>query len=161
MWGSPPTGAKLAFDVGIVEPNSISHSARSGCNQSSFNVNDGTVTVARDEEREKVKRYKVLCNQRGLTFVPIIFTTCGAMGEAFQRQIWPPHWKRVEAEDAEMKITGSEWVSRKRLNWQAIRTACGAWQFGLGYQRKQAIKTPVGQPDCQWMRCMRSKRRAS
>jgi hypothetical protein len=33
------------------------------------------------------------------------------MGEAFQRQIWHPHWKRVEAlaEDAEMKI--SEWVS--------------------------------------------------
>jgi hypothetical protein len=34
------------------------------------------------------------------------------MGEAFQRQIWHPHWKRVEAGDAEMKI--SEWVSRKR-----------------------------------------------
>ncbi len=37
------------------------------------------------------------------------------MGEAFQRQIWHPHWKRAEAEDAEdaeMKI--SEWVSRKR-----------------------------------------------
>ncbi len=42
------------------------------------------------------------------------------MGEAFQRQIsgWHPHWKRVEAEDAEMKI--SEWVSRKRkLMWMA------------------------------------------
>jgi len=34
------------------------------------------------------------------------------MGEAFQRQIWHPHWKRVEAADAEMKI--SDWVSRKR-----------------------------------------------
>ena len=34
------------------------------------------------------------------------------------RQIWHPHWKRVEAEDAEMKI--SEWVSRKRkLMWMA------------------------------------------
>ena len=114
VWGSPHTGAKIAFDVGIVEPNSISHSARSGCNQSFLNVNAGT----RDEEREKVKRYKVLCNQRGLTFVPIIFTTCGGMGEAFQRQIWHPHWKRVEAEDAEMTI--SEWVSRKRkLMWMA------------------------------------------
>ncbi len=129
VWGSSHTGAKIAFDVGIVtvEPNSIrvtgSHSARSGCNQSFLNVNAGT----RDEEREreKVKRYKVLCNQRGLTFVPIIFTTCGGMGEAFQRQIsggWhpPSHWnlKRVEAEDAEMKI--SEWVSRKRkLMWMA------------------------------------------
>ena len=58
-------------------------------------------------EREKVtgKRYKVLCNQRGLTFVPIIFTTSGGMGEALQRKIWHPHWKRVEAEDAEMKIS--------------------------------------------------------
>jgi hypothetical protein len=93
----------MAFDVGIVEPNSNSHSARSGCSQSFFNVNAGT----RDEEREKVKRYKALCNQRGLTFVPIIFTTCGGMGEAFQRHIWHPHWKRVtvEAEDAEMKIS--------------------------------------------------------
>ena len=45
------------------------------------------------------------------------------MGEAFQRQIWHPHWKRVEAEDAEMKILMSqisEWVSRKRkLMWMA------------------------------------------
>jgi hypothetical protein len=44
------------------------------------------------------------------------------MGEAFQPErqpeIWHPHWKRVEAEDAEMKI--SEWVSRKRkLRWCA------------------------------------------
>ncbi len=79
VWGSPHTGAKIAFGVGIVEPNSNSHSARSGCNQSFFNVNAGT----RDEEREKVKRYTALCNQRGLTFVPIIFTTCGGMKEAF------------------------------------------------------------------------------
>jgi hypothetical protein len=52
VWGSPHTGAKIAFDVGIVEPNSNSHSARSGCSQSFFNVNaqrPGT----RDEEREK------------------------------------------------------------------------------------------------------------
>jgi hypothetical protein len=90
--GSPHTGAKIAVDVGIVEPNSNSHSARSGYKQSFLNVNAGT----RDEEGEKVKRHKVLCNQRGLTFVPIIFTTSGGMGEAFQRQIWHPHWKRVE-----------------------------------------------------------------
>ena len=57
-------------------------------------------------------------NQRGLTFVPVIFTTSGGMGEAFQRQIWHPHWKRVKAEDAEMKL--SKWVSRKRkLTWMA------------------------------------------
>ncbi len=39
--------------------------------------------------------------------MPIIFTTRGGMGEAFQRQIWNPHWKRVEAEDAELK---NQWV---------------------------------------------------
>jgi hypothetical protein len=53
-------------------------------------------------------------------FMPITFTTSGGMGpgEAFQRQIWHPHWKRVEAEIAEMKV--SEWVSRKRkLMWMA------------------------------------------
>ena len=40
---------QIAFDVGIVEPNSNSHSARSGCNRSFLNVNAGT----RDEERER------------------------------------------------------------------------------------------------------------
>jgi hypothetical protein len=59
VWGSPHTGAEIAFDVGIVAPNSNSHSARSGRNQSFFNVNAGT----RDEEREKVKRYKVRTTQ--------------------------------------------------------------------------------------------------
>jgi hypothetical protein len=139
VWGSPHTGAKIAFDVGIVEPNSISHSARSGCNQSFLNVNAGT----RDEEREKAKRYKVLCNQRGLTFVPIIFATCGGMGEAFQRQIWHPHWKRVEAEDAEMKI--SEWVSRKRkLMWMA--------RFGTEIAKHNALMISRSQniADCEW-----------
>jgi hypothetical protein len=49
----------------------------------------------------------------------------GAWGEAFQRQIWHPHWKRVEAEDAQMKISG--WVSRKRkLMWMARFVAIGA-----------------------------------
>ena len=33
-----PPGLKIGFDVGIVEPNSNSHSARSGCSQSFFNV---------------------------------------------------------------------------------------------------------------------------
>jgi hypothetical protein len=97
-------------------------------------VNAGT----RDEEREKVKQYKALCNQRGLTFVPIIFTTCGSMGEAFQRQIWHPHWKRVEAEDAEMKI--SEWVSRKRkLMWMARFGAEIAKHNALMISRSQNV----------------------
>ncbi len=71
--------------------------------------------VTRDAERTKVKKYKALCNQRGLTFVPVIFTTSGGMGDAFKRQ--PEIWHPME-EDAEMKI--SEWVSRKRkLMWMA------------------------------------------
>jgi hypothetical protein len=45
VWAGPGPhpGAKLAFDVtvGIVEPNSNSHAARSGCNQSFLNVNAG------------------------------------------------------------------------------------------------------------------------
>ncbi len=63
VWGagSPHTGAKIPFDVGIVEPNSSlcrhqkvssSHSARSGRNQSFLNVNAGTG----DEERERKSR---------------------------------------------------------------------------------------------------------
>ncbi len=40
--GKPAHRGKIAFDVGIVEPNSNSHSARSGCNQSFLNVNAGT-----------------------------------------------------------------------------------------------------------------------
>jgi hypothetical protein len=39
----------VLVDLKINEPNSISHSARSGCNQSFLNVNAGT----RDEERER------------------------------------------------------------------------------------------------------------
>ena len=70
--------------------------------------------ATRDAERTNVKKYKAPCNQRGLTFVPVIFTTSGGMGEAFQRQIWHPHWKRVKAEDADAEIKLSEWVSRKR-----------------------------------------------
>jgi hypothetical protein len=46
------------------------------------------------------------------------------MGEQFQRLIWHPHWKRAEAEDAEMKILVSGWVSESRkrklrLMWMA------------------------------------------
>ena len=72
-----------------------------------------------DAERTKVKKYKELCTQRGLAFVPIIFTTSGGMGEAFQPQIWHPHWKRVEAENAE-QMGIRKWVSRRRtLMWMA------------------------------------------
>ncbi len=67
-----------------------------------------------------------------------IFTTRGGMGEAFQRQIRHPHWKRVEAEDAEMKI--SAWVSRKRkLMWMARFGAEIAKHNALMISRSQNI----------------------
>jgi hypothetical protein len=95
-----------------------------------------------DEERlgEKVRRsrYRALC---GLTFVLIILTTSGGMGEAFQRQIWHPQLKRVEAEDAEMKIS-SEWVSRKRKltrMWMARFGAEIAKHNALMIRRSQNI----------------------
>ena len=91
--------------------------------------------ATRDAERTKVKKYKALCNQRGLTFVAVIVTTSGArpMGEAFQRQIWHP----LE-EDAEMKI--SEWVSRKRkLMWMARFGAKVAKCNALMISRSQNI----------------------
>jgi hypothetical protein len=75
LWESAHIEARMAFDVSIVEPNSNSYSKRSGSNQSFFNANAGT----RDAERTKVKKYKALCTQRGLTSGPIIiFTTSGA-----------------------------------------------------------------------------------
>ncbi len=36
-------------------------------------------------------KYKFLCQQPGIDFVPIIFTTSGGMGEQLQRQYWNPH----------------------------------------------------------------------
>jgi hypothetical protein len=80
--------------------------------------------------------------RRGLAFVPIIFTTSRGMGEAFQRQIWHPHGKRVEAhwQDAEVKISASEWVSRKRkLMWMARFGAEIAKHNGLMISRSQNI----------------------
>ena len=76
--------------------------------------------------------------------MPITFTTSGGMGEAFQRQIWHPHWKRVEAEDAdsEVKIMTriSEWVSRKRkLMWMARFGAEIAMHNALRISRSQNI----------------------
>ena len=47
-----------------------------------------------------------------MTFVPIIFTASGGMGEQFQGHFWHPHWARVEKEDAEMGIL--PWASRAR-----------------------------------------------
>jgi hypothetical protein len=80
-----------------------------------LNPNAGT----RAAEETKTKKYKFLCEQRGMDFVPIVFTTSGGMGEQFQRRYWNhPHWIRVAEEDAAMKI--GPWVTRKRKAfWEA------------------------------------------
>ena len=42
----------------------------------------------RSAEKTKTDKYKFLCQQLGIDFVLIIFTTSGGMGEQFQRQYW-------------------------------------------------------------------------
>jgi hypothetical protein len=67
----------------------------------------------RSAELTKTDKYKLLCQQRGMDFVPIVITTSGGMGEQFQRQYWNPHWHWIRvAEDEAMKI--GPWVARKR-----------------------------------------------
>ena len=77
-----------------------------------LNPNAGT----RAAEQKKTAKYKPLCEQRGMDFVPIVFTSSGGMGEQFQRRYWNPHWTRVAEEDEAMKI--GPWpgvrVARKR-----------------------------------------------
>ena len=66
----------------------------------------------------KTDKYGLLCQQRGMDFVPIIFTTSGGMGGQFQRRYWNPHWIRVAEEDEAMKL--GPWVARKRKAfWEA------------------------------------------
>ena len=81
-----------------------------------MNPNAGT----RKAEQTKTDKYGLglLCRQRGMDFVPIIFTTSGGMGEQsrFQRRYWNPHWIRVAEEDEAMKI--GPWVARKAF-WEA------------------------------------------
>ena len=114
VWGSASEPGRLAFDVSIVNPTAVSHAGASACAESFLNPNAGT----RSAEKKKTDKYKHLCHQRGMNFVPIIFTTSGGMGEQFQRQYWNPHWIRVAEENAEMHI--GPWAARKRKAfWQA------------------------------------------
>ena len=114
VWGSSLCLRRVAFDVSIVNPTAVSHSGAGACAESFLNPNAGT----RAAEKTKTDKYKLLCQQRGMDFVPIIFTTSGGMGEQFQRQYWNPHWIRVAAEDEAMHI--GPWVARKRKAfWQA------------------------------------------
>ncbi len=58
----------------------VSHSGAGACGESFLNPNAGT----RAAEETKTKKYKLLCEQRGMDVVPIVevfFTTSGGMGE--------------------------------------------------------------------------------
>jgi hypothetical protein len=114
VWGSLNWPQRLAIDVSVVNPTAVSHSGAGACGESFLNPNAGT----RAAEETKTKKYKFLCEQRGMDFVPIIFTTSGGLGEQFQRRYWNPHWIRVAEEDEAMKI--GPWVARKRKAfWEA------------------------------------------
>ena len=99
----------LSKKVSIVNPlaTAVSHSGAGACAESFLNPNAGT----RAAEETKTSKYKLLCEQRGMDFVPIVLTTSGGMGEQFQRRYWNPHWIRVTEEDEAMKI--GPWVARK------------------------------------------------
>ena len=84
VWGGPSSLRRVAFDVSIVNPTAVSHSGAGACAESFLNPNAGT--RAADSEETKTKKYKHLCEQRGMDFVPIVFTTSGGMGEQFQRR---------------------------------------------------------------------------
>ncbi len=101
----------------VVNPTAVSHSGAGACGESFFNPNAGT----RAAEETKTKKYKRLCEQRGMDFVPIVFTTSGGMGGQFQRRYWNPHWIRVAEEDEAMKI--GPWVARKRKAFWQTRFA--------------------------------------
>ena len=114
VWGGPSWLRRVAFDVSIVNPTAVSHSGAGACTESSLNPNAGT----RAAEQTKTCKYRLLCQQRGMDFVPIVFTSSGGMGEQFQRRYWNPHWIRVAEEDEAMKI--GPWVARKRKAfWEA------------------------------------------
>ena len=81
-------------------------------------MNAGT----RSAEMTKTGKYKLLCKQRVMDFVPIIFATSEGMGEQFQRlgQYWNPHWIRVAEEDEAMHRDIGPWAAKKRRAfWQA------------------------------------------
>ena len=54
--------------MSIVNPTAASHSGAGACAESFLNPNAGT----RAAEETKTKKYKPLCEQRGMDFVPIV-----------------------------------------------------------------------------------------
>jgi hypothetical protein len=99
--------------LSIVNPTAVSHSGAGACAESFLNPNAGT----RAAEETKTSKYKLLCQQRGMDFVPIVFTASGGMGEQFQRR-YSVESTLVAEEDEAMKI--GPWVARKRKAfWEA------------------------------------------
>ena len=78
VWGSPIYPRRVAFDVSVVNPTAVSHSGAGACTESFLNPNAGT----RAAETTKTSKYKLLCQQRGMDFVPIVFTTLNERGDA-------------------------------------------------------------------------------
>ena len=66
--GSPFWLKRVAFDVSIVNPTAVSHSGAGACGESFLNPNAWT----RAAEETKTNKYKLLCQQRGMDFVPIM-----------------------------------------------------------------------------------------
>ncbi len=78
--GSPSWLRRVAFDGSIVNPTAVSHSGAGACGGSFLNPNAGTGAA----EETNTTKCRLLCQQRGVDFVPIVFTTSGGMGEQFQ-----------------------------------------------------------------------------
>jgi hypothetical protein len=70
VWGSLSWLRTVAYDVSImiVNPTAVSHSGAGACAESFLNPNAGT----RAAEETKTDKYKLLCQQRGMDFVPIV-----------------------------------------------------------------------------------------
>ena len=102
LYRSPHLPTKIAIDVSLVEQNSSTHSNQSACGRSVLH----SYSATRSPEKPKHDVHKALCTQRGMAFVPAIFTASGGMGEQSQRQLWHPQWQRlgVEADDFELRI---------------------------------------------------------
>ena len=116
VWVGPFCPKRVAFDVSIVNPTAVSHSGAGACAESFLDPNAGTGSA----ERTKTDTYKLLCQQRGMDFVPIVFTN--EWGEqslgssSTEREYWNPmkiqamnfqeSWTRVRKRKAFWEVDG-------------------------------------------------------
>ncbi len=100
VWGSLSRAwlRRLAIDVSIVNPTAVSHSGAGACGESFLNPNAGT----RAAEETKTNKYKLLCEQRGMDFVPGRLSSQRVEG-----------WESSSSGDTQAGIhTGLEWQRR-------------------------------------------------